>query len=300
MYDMIVIGAGPAGLSAAIYGVRAGKSVLVLEGKTYGGQIINTPEVENYPGIRKVTGFEFATDLYKQAKELGAQIKMEKVIAVERSEAQITVRTSKGNYEAGALILATGAKNRSLGLPGEKELTGAGISYCATCDGMFYRDKVVAVNGGGSTALEDALFLSNYCKKVYLIHRRDSFRGEQRLVETLEKRQNVSFILNTVIVELLREERLTGIRVRERNGQEQILNVDGLFIAIGQEPETTLAKELVQTDDKGYIEAGEDCRTSADGIFVAGDCRTKAVRQLTTAASDGAVAALMAAEYLDA
>lgn len=300
MYDMIVIGAGPAGLSAAIYGVRAGKSVLVLEGKTYGGQIINTPEVENYPGIRKVTGFEFATDLYKQAKELGAQIKMEKVIAVERSEAQITVRTSKGNYEAGALILATGAKNRSLGLPGEKELTGAGISYCATCDGMFYRDKVVAVNGGGSTALEDALFLSNYCKKVYLIHRRDSFRGEQRLVETLEKRQNVSFILNAVIVELLREERLTGIRVREHNGQEQILNVDGLFIAIGQEPETTLAKELVQTDDKGYIEAGEDCRTSADGIFVAGDCRTKAVRQLTTAASDGAVAALMAAEYLDA
>lgn len=300
MYDMIVIGAGPAGLSAAIYGVRAGKSVLVLEGKTYGGQIINTPEVENYPGIRKVTGFEFATDLYKQAKELGAQIKMEKVIAVERSEAQITVRTSKGNYEAGALILATGAKNRSLGLPGEKELTGAGISYCATCDGMFYRDKVVAVNGGGSTALEDALFLSNYCKKVYLIHRRDSFRGEQRLVETLEKRQNVSFILNAVIVELLREDRLTGIRVREHNGQEQILNVDGLFIAIGQEPETTLAKELVQTDDKGYIEAGEDCRTSADGIFVAGDCRTKAVRQLTTAASDGAVAALMAAEYLDA
>lgn len=300
MYDMIVIGAGPAGLSAAIYGVRAGKSVLVLEGKTYGGQIINTPEVENYPGIRKVTGFEFATDLYKQAKELGAQIKMEKVIAVERSEAQITVRTSKGNYEAGALILATGAKNRSLGLTGEKELTGAGISYCATCDGMFYRDKVVAVNGGGSTALEDALFLSNYCKKVYLIHRRDSFRGEQRLVETLEKRQNVSFILNAVIVELLREDRLTGIRIREHNGQEQILNVDGLFIAIGQEPETTLAKELVQTDDKGYIEAGEDCRTSADGIFVAGDCRTKAVRQLTTAASDGAVAALMAAEYLDA
>lgn len=300
MYDMIVIGAGPAGLSAAIYGVRAGKSVLVLEGKTYGGQIINTPEVENYPGIRKVTGFEFATDLYKQAKELGAQIKMEKVIAVERSETQITVRTSKGNYEAGALILATGAKNRSLGLPGEKELTGVGISYCATCDGMFYRDKVVAVNGGGSTALEDALFLSNYCKKVYLIHRRDSFRGEQRLVETLEKRQNVSFILNAVIVELLREDRLTGIRVREHNGQEQILNVDGLFIAIGQEPETTLAKELVQTDDKGYIEAGEDCRTSADGIFVAGDCRTKAVRQLTTAASDGAVAALMAAEYLDA
>lgn len=300
MYDVIVVGAGPAGLSAAIYGVRAGKSVLVLEGKTYGGQIVNTPEVENYPGIRKVTGFEFATDLYKQAKELGAQIKMEKVLSIEQTKERIVVTTAKENYEAGALILATGAKNRSLGLPREKELTGAGISYCATCDGMFYRDKIVAVNGGGSTALEDALFLSNYCKEVYLIHRRDSFRGEQRLVETLEKRRNVKFILNAVVVELLGEERLTGIRVREHDGKEQVLTIDGLFVAIGQEPETILAKELVRTDQKGYIEAGEDCRTSVNGIFVAGDCRTKAVRQLTTAASDGAVAALMAAEYLDA
>lgn len=316
MYDIIIIGAGPAGLSAAIYGIRAGKSVLVLEGKTYGGQIVNTPEVENYPGIKKMSGFEFATELYQQAKDLGAQIKMEKVLTVEKADGRseydlqaaeieeqenshIIVTTSKGIYEAGAVIFATGAKNRLLGLPREKEMTGAGISYCATCDGMFYRNKSVAVNGGGSTALEDALFLSNYCREVYLIHRRDTFRGEQKLVEALKKRENVKFILNSVITGLIGEETLTGVQIKEKNGEEKVLMIDGLFIAIGQEPETALAKELVAVDGKGYIQAGEDCKTTTQGIFVAGDCRTKAIRQLTTAASDGAVAALMAVEYLD-
>lgn len=321
MYDIIIIGAGPAGLSAAIYGVRAGKSVLVLEGKTYGGQIINTPEVENYPGIHKMSGFEFAKGLYEQAKNLGAQIKMEKVVFVEkrengeqpdmeaagtredegesRSNASVfAAGTSKGFYEGGALILAMGAKNRLLGLPGEQELTGAGISYCATCDGMFYRDKVVAVNGGGSTALEDALFLSNYCKEVYLIHRRDAFRGEQRLAEALGKKENVRFVLNSVVTGLIGEGKLEGIRIKNNDGEEKTLKAEGLFIAIGQEPETALAKEMVAVDEKGYIQAGEDCRTTVPGIFVAGDCRTKTVRQLTTAAADGAVAALMAVEYL--
>lgn len=321
MYDLIIIGAGTAGLSAAIYGVRAGKSVLVLEGKAYGGQIINTPEVENYPGISKMSGFEFAKGLYEQAKNLGAQIKMEKVVSVEKRESReqsdmeaaeasentgknrsdavvFTVSTSKGSYEGGALILATGAKNRLLGLPGEKEMTGSGISYCATCDGMFYRDKVVAVNGGGSTALEDALFLSNYCKEVYLIHRRDEFRGEQKLVDALGKRENVRFVLNSVVTALMGEGRLEGVRIKNKNGEEKMLQVDGLFIAIGQEPETALAKDMVSVDEKGYIRAGEDCRTTVPGVFVAGDCRTKTVRQLTTAAADGAVAALMAVEYL--
>lgn len=321
MYDMIIIGAGPAGLSAAIYGIRAGKSVLVLEGKTYGGQIINTPEVENYPGIKKMSGFEFAKGLYEQAKDLGAQIKMEKVVSVEKSgnrevsdmeaaqsdgneegsgnDAPVfVVNTSKNSYECGALIFATGAKNRLLGLAGEQELTGAGISYCATCDGMFYRDKVVAVNGGGSTALEDALFLSNYCKEVYLIHRRDAFRGEQKLVDALEKRENVKFILNSVVTGLTGEGKLEGISIKNKDGEEKTLKVDGLFIAIGQEPETAVAKEMVAMDEKGYIRAGEDCRTTVPGVFVAGDCRTKTVRQLTTAAADGAVAALMAVEYL--
>ncbi len=321
MYDMIIIGAGPAGLSAAIYGIRAGKSVLVLEGKTYGGQIINTPEVENYPGIKKMSGFEFAKGLYEQAKDLGAQIKMEKVVSVEKSgnreisdmeaaqsdgneegsgnDAPVfVVNTSKNSYECGALIFATGAKNRLLGLAGEQELTGAGISYCATCDGMFYRDKVVAVNGGGSTALEDALFLSNYCKEVYLIHRRDAFRGEQKLVDALEKRENVRFVLNSVVTGLMGEGKLESISIKNKDGEEKTLKVDGLFIAIGQEPETAVAKEMVAMDEKGYIQAGEDCRTTVPGVFVAGDCRTKTVRQLTTAAADGAVAALMAVEYL--
>lgn len=321
MYDIIIIGAGPAGLSAAIYGIRAGKSVLVLEGKTYGGQIINTPEVENYPGIKKMSGFEFAKGLYEQAKDLGAQIKMEKVVSVEKSDNRevsdmeaaqsdgnvegggndapvFVVNTSKNSYECGALIFATGAKNRLLGLAGEQELTGAGISYCATCDGMFYRDKVVAVNGGGSTALEDALFLSNYCKEVYLIHRRDAFRGEQKLVDALEKRENVKFILNSVVTGLMGEGKLESISIKNKDGEEKTLKVDGLFIAIGQEPETAVAKEMVAMDEKGYIQAGEDCRTTVPGVFVAGDCRTKTVRQLTTAAADGAVAALMAVEYL--
>lgn len=325
MYDMIIIGAGPAGLSAAIYGVRAGKSVLVLEGKTYGGQIVNTPEVENYPGISQITGFEFATGLYQQAKKLGAEIKMEKALAIKsagESEAMekscdmeaaqqeedaaretmpvFFIKTAKKTYEARSLILAMGAKNRLLGLPGEQELTGAGISYCATCDGMFYRGKCVAVNGGGSTALEDALFLSDYCKEVYLIHRRDSFRGEQKLAEALEKKENVHLILNSVITEIMGKEKVTGLRIKSTDKTEKTIEVDGLFIAIGQEPETTLVRDFIATDEKGYIRADESCRTNMDGIFVAGDCRTKAVRQLTTAAADGAIAALAAAEYLSA
>lgn len=299
MYDMMIIGAGPAGLSAAIYGVRAGKSVLVLEGKTYGGQIINTPEVENYPGIRKVSGFEFATGLYQQAKELGAEIKMEKVLSIEKgSDMIIRATTAKGTYDAKTVILAVGARKRMLGLSREEELIGAGVSYCATCDGMFYQGKTVAVNGGGSTALEDALFLSNYCKEVYLIHRRDSFRGEQKLVDALKEKENVIFVMETVITGLLGEERLTGIRIKNNAGEEKTLAIDGLFVAVGQEPETEIVRDLVATDEKGYIVADENCRTDLEGVFVAGDCRTKAVRQLTTAAADGAVAALMAAEYL--
>lgn len=332
MYDIIIIGAGPAGLSAAIYGVRAGKTVLVLEGKTYGGQIVNTPKIENYPGIRRMSGFEFATGLYRQAKELGAEIKMEKALAIEAADAGtkkaeksydmeaaekeesmaaegetlngaqslFTVTTSKGAYKGGALILALGAKNRLLGLPREKELTGAGISYCATCDGMFYREKRVAVNGGGSTALEDALFLSDYCKEVSLIHRRDSFRGERKLLEALKQKANVRFLLNSVVTGLVGDEQLTGIQLRSADGTQKTLMCDALFVAIGQEPETALVRELIAIDEQGYILADESCKTNIDGIFAAGDCRTKPVRQLTTAAADGAVAACMAAEYLSA
>lgn len=299
MYDIIIVGAGTAGLSAAIYGVRAGKSVLVLEANMYGGQIINTPEIENYPGIKHISGYEFATNLYEQAKDLGAEIKYEKVIEIKSESVTKTVITEKENYTTRSIILATGAKNRPLGLEKENDLIGRGISYCATCDGAFFRGKEVAVNGGGNTALEDALFLSTYCSKVYVIHRRDTFRGEDKLLQSLKERSNVIFILNSQIQELLGTDSLEGIKVRNKNtNEEQQLNISGLFIAIGQMPENMIFSNVVQLDKGGYIKGGENCKTNIAGIFVAGDTRTKTVRQLATAAADGAIAALAACEYI--
>jgi len=299
MTDIIIVGAGTAGLSAAIYGVRAGKSVLVFEGEVYGGQIINTPEIENYPGIKKISGYEFATALYEQATELGAQVKFEKVIGIEDHGQEKTVITDQGSYPCKSIILATGAKNRPLGIAREVELVGAGISYCATCDGAFFRGKEVAVNGGGNTALEDALYLSNFCKKVYLIHRRDAFRGEEKQLQALKKKENVELVLNSTIKELLGEDRLSGVIVTDKiSGLDREIAVDGLFVAIGQTPENMAFASQVELDEKGYISAQENCKTKSEGIFVAGDCRTKNVRQLATAASDGAIAALAACEYL--
>ncbi len=300
MTDIIIVGAGTAGLSAAIYGVRAGKSVIVFESEVYGGQIVNTPEIENYPGIKNISGFEFATNLYEQATELGAEVKFEKVIGIEEAGAEKTVVTDQGSYPCKSVILATGAKNRPLGIAREVELTGAGVSYCATCDGAFFRNKEVAVNGGGNTALEDALYLSNFCSKVYLIHRRDAFRGEEKQVQALKNKSNVEFVLNATIKELLGEDRLSGVVVVDKlTGEERQIPVEGLFVAIGQIPENAAFAAQVTLDDKGYISAQEDCRTKSNGIFVAGDCRTKTVRQLATAASDGAIAALAACEYLN-
>ena len=299
MHDIIIVGAGVAGLSAAIYGLRAGKSVLLFEEKTYGGQIINTPEIENYPGIKKVSGFEFATNLYEQATELGAEVKYEKVLGIIDNSDKKIVKTDSGEYETKAVILATGAKNRPLGIDREQELIGAGVSYCATCDGAFFRGKDVAVVGGGNTALEDAQFLSNYCNKVYVIHRRDSFRGEIKHVEALKSKPNVEFILDSNVTKLIGEERLEAIEVgNKKTGDKREISVAGVFVAIGQMPDNEAFDELIATDDYGYIEAGEDCKTGTEGIYVAGDCRTKTVRQLTTAAADGAVAALAACEYL--
>ncbi len=299
MTDIIIVGAGTAGLSAAIYGVRAGKSVLVFEGEVYGGQIINTPEIENYPGIKKISGYEFATALYEQATELGAQVKFEKVIGIEDHGQEKTVITDQGSYPCKSIILATGAKNRPLGIAREVELVGAGISYCATCDGAFFRGKEVAVNGGGNTALEDALYLSNFCKKVYLIHRRDAFRGEEKQLQALKKKENVELVLNSTIKEILGEDRLSGVIVTDKiSGLDREIAVDGLFVAIGQTPENMAFASQVELDEKGYISAQENCKTKSEGIFVAGDCRTKNVSQLATAASDGAIAALAACEYL--
>ena len=299
MTDIIIVGAGTAGLSAAIYAVRAGKSVLVFEKNTYGGQIVNTPEIENYPGIKNVSGFDFATGLYEQATGLGAEIQFEQVTGIEEAADHVVVRTGNGSFDCGAVILATGAKNRSLGLVHEDEWVGKGISYCATCDGAFYKGKTVAVAGGGNTALEDALFLSNYCEKVYLVHRRNEFRGEQHLVEKLKDKENVEFVLNAVPKELLGEDRLSGVAVEDKDsGERRELPVAGFFIAVGQVPDNGDFEDLVELEN-GYVRAGEDCRTKNPRIFVAGDCRTKTVRQLTTAAADGAVAAIAASGYLD-
>lgn len=298
-YDIVIVGAGTAGLSAAIYAVRAGKRVIVLEATTHGGQIVNTPEVENYPGIQKISGFEFANNLYKQAKSLGAEVIYEKVIGIEVNGEEKIVHTTKEDYQAKAVILATGAKNRPLGLEHEKEWIGAGISYCATCDGMFYRGKDVAVAGGGNTALEDAIFLTNYCRKVYLIHRRDAFRGEEKLLQTLKEKPNVEFVLNANITRLIGEDGVDGVEVEDKNTHEKrVIDVMGLFVAIGQMPENSEFINVVDLDKGGYIEAKEDCKTKTKGIFTAGDCRTKKVRQLATAASDGAIAALAACEYI--
>ncbi len=300
MYDIIIVGAGPAGLSAAVYGLRAGKSVLLLEKESYGGQIINTPEIENYPGIKKISGYEFAENLYQQAVDLGAEIVFEAVTAIETEEDIKKVFTAQNEYLCKTVILATGATHRKLGIEREEELVGKGVSYCATCDGMFFKGKDVAVAGGGNTALQDALFLSNYCRKVYLIHRREEFRGEKRLEAALREKDNIEFVLNCQVTALNGEKTLTSVTVRDKNTEkEKELSVSGIFIAVGQEPQSQIVQNMIDTDEGGYIISGEECYTNCSGIFTAGDCRTKSIRQLATAVSDGAVAALKACEYME-
>lgn len=300
MYDIIIIGAGPAGLAAAVYGQRAEKKTLLIDEKGYGGQIINTPEIENYPAIQKISGFDFANNLYQQASDLGAELTFEKAVGIESKGDIKIVKTEGGAYEAKAVIIATGAKNRPLGLDREEELTGRGVAYCATCDGAFYRGKTVAVIGGGNTALEDAEVLSGLANKVYLIHRRDAFRGEEANVKRIQAKENVEILLNKIPTALLGEDKISGLEIRDKlTGEKTILTLDGVFVAIGQMPDNAAFAELISLDDKGYVTAGEDCLTKSDGIFVAGDCRTKKVRQLATAVADGAVAALAAVEYVN-
>lgn len=297
---MVIIGAGPAGLSAAIYGQRAGKKTLLIDAKGFGGQIINTPEVENYPGIKKVSGLELATNLYEQATELGAEIVYEKAVGIEDTGASKKVKTESAVYETKSVIIATGAKNRPMDLENEEKYTGAGVSYCATCDGAFFRGRDVAVIGGGNTALEDAEVLSGIADKVYLIHRRDQFRGEEANVKRLREKDNVEFVLNSVPVELVGDTMISGLKVKNVKTEEVItLLVQGVFVAIGQMPDNKDFADVAGLDDKGYVAAGEDCLTNTPGVFTAGDCRTKKVRQLATAAADGAVAALAAVEYIN-
>jgi len=299
MYDIIIVGAGPAGLTAAIYARRASKKVLVLEAKSYGGSIINTLDIENYPVESHISGFDFATKLYNQAKNLGTEIIFEKVIEINNNVSEKKVITTKNKYKTKSIILATGSENRKLGLSKEDELVGKGISYCATCDGAFYKNKCVAIIGGGNTALEDALYLTDIAKKVYLIHRRDEFRGEDATLKLLKEKRNIEFIYNSNITKLNANERLESIEITTNKGNTKVIEVDGLFVAIGRIPENQNFAKLINLDNAGYIIAGENCHTNIDGIFVAGDNRTKEVRQLVTATSDGAIAATAAIKYIN-
>ena len=294
-FDIIVVGGGPAGLTAAIYARRAEKSVLVLERSTLGGQIATSPNVENFPGYDSISGAELADRLYAQADGLGARIELEEVLEI-RDGSPKTVVTDYGTYTCTALVLATGMKHRTLGLPGEFTLSG--VSFCAVCDGAFYKDRDVAICGGGNTALQEALFLANLCRSVTLIHRRSEFRGDSILAEKLKQRDNVTIVLDTVVDALLGDSALSGLQLRNViTGETSQLAVSGLFEAVGQLPETQLAAALNINCSEGFLAAGEDCLTNAGGIFAAGDCRAKSVRQLTTACADGAVAALAACQY---
>ena len=298
MYDIIIIGAGPAGLTSAIYARRSSKKVLVLEAKTYGGQIVTTTNIENYPAAPHISGFDFATNIYNQAKELGAEIKFEKAIDIKDGDEKEVI-TNKGSYKSKTIILATGSENRKLGLDKEDELVGKGVSYCATCDGAFYKNKIVAVAGGGNAALEEALYLTDIAKKVYLIHRRDFFRGEESEVNKLKKKKNIEFIYNSRITKLNAKDKLDSIEITDNDNNITTLNIDGLFIAVGRVPENQNFAKIINLDSNGYVLAGENCHTNIEGIFVAGDNRVKDLRQLVTATSDGAVAATEAIKYIN-
>ena len=287
-FDIIIIGAGTAGMTAGIYAARANKKTLILEGKNYGGQIINTPDIENFPALNHISGIEYATNLYNQVKELGVTYKMEEVQNITEDR---VVTTNKNQYQAKAVIIATGTQNRKLSLEGEDTLVGRGISYCATCDGRFYKGKNVAVIGGGNTAIEDAIYLSDLADKVYLIHRREGFRADQKAIEILKSKENVEFILNNKPHKLIAENKITGLEIINNENEITMIDVSGIFIAIGQIPNTEIFKDFIDLNESGYIKSKDGVHTNIDKIYVAGDVREKELRQLITAASDGAIAA---------
>ncbi len=299
VYDIIVIGGGPAGLTAALYARRANKSVLILEKGAFGGQITFSPKVENIPGFLSLSGNEFADHLVEQVLEQGAEVEVCEVTGIRDGEIK-TVLTDSGEFQAKAVIVATGARHRLLGLEREKEFIGDGISFCAVCDGAFYQGKTVAVIGGGNSALQEAILLSEQCEKVFVVQNLDTLTGEQKLRDHLAARPNVEIILGTVVDAILGEKALTGIRVkRVADGALSDLAVDGMFVAIGLIPQNEPFANVVKLNSYGYADADESCLTATPGIFVAGDCRSKKIRQVTTAAADGAVAALAACDYVD-
>ncbi len=296
MADIIIAGAGTAGMTAAVYARRAGYSVKVFEKMSYGGQIINSPEVQNYPGFKNISGTELSDRMYEQAAALGAEFSFKEITSSGRDADGIFVETKKGRERCLALVVATGSENRQLGIEREAELAGKGVSYCAACDGAFFKGLDVAVAGGGNTAVEDARYLSRYCRTVYIIHRRDSFRADEAEVRLLLDCGNVKPVMESRVCALVGGDRLEGVRVASSDGSERTLSVSGLFVAVGRKPDNRAFSSLAQTDDEGYIVADESCVTSSPDVFAAGDCRTKTVRQLVTAASDGAVAGLAASK----
>lgn len=300
-YDVIIIGSGPAGLSAAIYGMRARLQTLVVEKQPMsGGQILNTAEVDNYPGVPGIGGFEIGQKFREHADKMGAEFVTAEVLKIETEQEFKRVITDKEIYETRTVIFATGANHRKLNVPGEEELSGMGVSYCATCDGAFFRDRIVAVVGGGDVALEDALFLARTCERVYLIHRRNAFRGAKVLQETVKKQKNIEIIWDTVVESINGTDQVESLSIYNKKTEKRdTLKIAGIFIAVGVVPNTQLAEGIVKLDESGYIIAGEDTVTSVPGIFAAGDVRTKNLRQVITAASDGANAITSAENYIN-
>ena len=302
MYDLIVIGGGPAGMTAALYALRNGKSVLVLEKHGFGGQITYSPKVENYPGTIQMSGNEFADRMLEQILALGAEVELEKAVSIEEQDGRKLVKTEEGStFEGLTVIIATGVKHRMLGLPGENELVGNGISFCAVCDGDFFSGQTVCVAGGGNSALQEAILLAEKCKQVIILQDLPELTGEETLQKILRSRGNVAIETNRKIIGVeAGEEGLTGVRVSDRlTGTERTIPCEGLFIAIGLIPENEPFAALADLNQYGYFASGEDCLTRTPGVFVAGDCRSKSVRQVTTACADGAVAALAACRYVN-
>jgi thioredoxin reductase (NADPH) len=301
MYDIIIVGGGPAGLTAAIYGLRAGKSVLVIEKGGFGGQIAFSPKVENIPGTKLISGAEFADQLTEQAMALGADVELEAVTQVEKLENSFRVSTEEGStYQGKTVILALGVKHRMLGLPGEEELVGHGLSFCAVCDGAFYEGQEVAMIGGGNSALQEALLLSEVCKKVTVVQNLADFTGERKLADLLLQKDNVTVHFSTVVSGYVSKDgELRALQLQSENGESFEIAVDGAFLAVGLEPRNGPFAHLAKTNAWGYFDAAEDCLTETAGLFVAGDCRSKRIRQVVTAAGDGAVAAMAACTYLD-
>lgn len=301
LYDVIVIGGGPGGYTAALYAARANLSVAILEKLSPGGQMGTTDVIDNYPGFPQgVNGFELAMQMKEGAERFGAQTQLAEVTQVELAGQVKTIHTSGGDYQARTVVLATGAHPRELGLPGERELRGRGVSYCATCDGMFYRGKTVVVVGGGNTAVSDVLYLSRLCEKVYLVHRRDTLRVSKVYLDPLQKAENVEFVWDSEVKQLLRDQAVTGVRVRnKKTGEERDIPCGGVFVAVGYLPNTELYRGQVELDEAGYVLADETTQTNLPGVFAVGDLRKKPLRQVVTAASDGAVAAHFIEEYLN-